>query len=182
MRNRFQGSGRPSTKKTGRTMNAEAARIEHLKLIQAVVARLGRNSFAIKSTAAAVSAALVAFTASVGSPFAALGGFAVLSLWLLDARFLRQERAFRRLFDSIRTGLPKEHGADKRKNGNGLCDHRGSTNGRRRHCGPVPRVRGRIPCQQPSMPPVRRAPWGTLRPLLRHVAGVGQMKRENWLR
>ena len=93
-------------------MNAEAARIEHMKLIQAVVARLGRNSFAIKSTAAAVSAALVAFTASVGSPFAALGGFAVLSLWLLDARFLRQERAFRRLFNSIRTGPPKEPGAD----------------------------------------------------------------------
>ena len=93
-------------------MNAEAARIEHLKLIQAIVARLGRNSFVIKSTAAAASAALVAFTASVGSPFAALGGFTVVSLWLLDARFLRQERAFRRLFDSIRTGPPKEPGAD----------------------------------------------------------------------
>ena len=60
----------------------------------------------------AVAAALVAFTASVGSPFAALGGFVVLSLWLLDARFLRQERAFRRLFDSIRTRPPKEPGAD----------------------------------------------------------------------
>ena len=93
-------------------MDSEAARIEHLNLIQAVVARLGRNSFAIKSTAAAVSAALVAFTASVGSPFAALGGFAVLSLWLLDARFLRQERAFRRLFDSIKTGPPKKPGAE----------------------------------------------------------------------
>ena len=93
-------------------MSAEAARIEHLKLIQAIVARLGRNSFAIKSTAAAVSAALVAFTASVGSPFAALGGFAVLSLWLLDARFLRQERSFRHLYNSVRTGSPKEPGSD----------------------------------------------------------------------
>ena len=35
-----------------------------------------------------------------------------MSLWLLDARFLRQERVFRRLFDSIRTGPPKEPGAD----------------------------------------------------------------------
>ena len=93
-------------------MDIEAARIEHLKLIQAIVTRMGRNSFAIKSTAAAVSAALVAFTASVGSPLAALGGFAVSSLWLLDARFLRQERAFRRLFDSIRTGAPTEPGSD----------------------------------------------------------------------
>ena len=93
-------------------MDIEAARIEHLKLIQAIVARMGRNSFAIESAAAAIAAALVAFTASIGSPFAALGGFAVLSMWLLDARFLRQERAFRRLFDSIRTGLPKESGTD----------------------------------------------------------------------
>ena len=93
-------------------MSAEAARIEHLKLIQAVVARMGKNSFAIKSTAAAVSAALVAFTASVGSPLAALGGFAVLSLWLLDARFLRQERSFRHLYNSVRTGPPKEPGSD----------------------------------------------------------------------
>ena len=94
----------------GCTVSAEAARIEHLKLIQAVIARLGRNSFAIKSTAAAVSAVLVAFTASVGSPLAALGGFAILSLWLLDGYFLWQERAFRRLYDSVRTESPAEPG------------------------------------------------------------------------
>ena len=93
-------------------MDPEAARIEHLKLIQAVVARLGSNSFAIKSTAAAVSAALVAFTASIGSPLAALGGFAILSLWLLDASFLRQERGFRRLYDFVRTGESAKSGAD----------------------------------------------------------------------
>ena len=93
-------------------MSAETARIEHLKLIQAIVARLGRNSFAIKSTAAAVSAALAALTTSLDSPFAALGGFAVLSLWLLDARFLQQERSFRRLYDSVRKGSPKEPGSD----------------------------------------------------------------------
>ena len=92
-------------------MSAEAARIEHLKLIQAIVARLGRNSFAIKSTAAAVSAALVAFTASVGSPLAALGGFAVLSLWLLGARFLRQERSFRHLYDFVRKGPTNDPGS-----------------------------------------------------------------------
>ena len=93
-------------------MEPEAARIEHLKLIQSVVARLGRNSFAIKSTAAAVSAALVALTASLGSPLAALGGFAILSLWLLDANFLRQERGFRQLYDSAIKGDPKEPGSE----------------------------------------------------------------------
>ena len=93
-------------------MDAEEARVEHLKLIQAVVNRLGRNSFAIKSAAAAASAVLVAFTASANSPLAAVGGFAILSLWLLDARFLRQERGFRRLYDSVRKGAPAEPSSD----------------------------------------------------------------------
>ena len=93
-------------------MDPETARIEHLKLIQAVVTRLGRNSFAIKSTAVAVSAALAALITSLGSPLAALGGLAVLSLWLLDAFFLRQERSFRHLYDSVREGQPKGPGSD----------------------------------------------------------------------
>ena len=88
----------------GRDLGSEAGRIEHLKLIQAVVDRLGRNSFTIKSTAAAASAALVAVTASVSSPLTAFGGLAILSLWLLDARFLRQERSFRRLYNSCKEG------------------------------------------------------------------------------
>ena len=93
-------------------MDAEAARVEHLKLIQAVVDRLGRSSFAVKSTAAAAAAALSAFTASAGSPPAALAGLAVPLLWLLDARFLEQERGFRRLYDSVRRGAPPPCGSD----------------------------------------------------------------------
>ena len=99
-------------REAGQDIDSETARIEHLKLIQAVVDRLARNSFAIKSTAAAASAALVAVAASINSPFAALGGYAVLSLWLLDARFLRQERDFRRLYDSVRRGTPARPGSD----------------------------------------------------------------------
>ena len=91
-------------------MNPEATRIEHLKLIQGVIDRLGRNSFATKSIAAAASAALVSFTASTDSAVSALAGFAVFPLWLLDAFFLERERGFRRLYDSVRQGLPSEHG------------------------------------------------------------------------
>lgn len=91
-------------------MNLEAARIEHLRLIQAVVDRLGRNSFAVKSIAAASSGALVAFTASTDSPGAALAGFAILPLWLLDAFLLERERSFRRLYDSVRHNPPSDHG------------------------------------------------------------------------
>ena len=93
-------------------MDPETARIEHLKLVQGIVNRIGRNSFAIKSAAATAVAVLVAFTASTDSPVAALAGLAVLPLWLLDARFLKQERNFRRLYDTIRRGPPSECGAD----------------------------------------------------------------------
>ena len=77
-------------------------------MIQAVVDRLGRNSFAIKSIAAASSAALVAFTVNSDSPGSALAGFVVFPLWLLDAFFLERERGFRRLYDAVRQGLPSE--------------------------------------------------------------------------
>ena len=93
-------------------MNPEAARIEHLKLIQAVISRMGRSSFAIKSTAAAASAALVAFIATTGSPAAASAGLALLPLWMLDARFLAQERGFRRRYDFVRKGSPPDYGCD----------------------------------------------------------------------
>ena len=94
-------------------MDPETARVEHLKLIQAVITRLARSSFAIKSTATAACAALVAFVASTDAPFVSAGGVAVLSLWLLDANFLRQERSFRRLYDSVRYGEPSARGTDR---------------------------------------------------------------------
>ena len=92
-------------------MDTETARIEHLKLIQAIIVRLSRNSFAVKSTTAAVSAALIAYTAVSSSPLAALGGVVLLALWVLDAFYLGQERGFRRLYDRIRLGRACEPGA-----------------------------------------------------------------------
>lgn len=91
-------------------MNSEAARVEHLKLIQGVVNRLSRNSFAVKSVATAATAALVAFTTGTESPVAALAGITILPIWALDALFLDRERGFRRLYDSVRRCAPVEHG------------------------------------------------------------------------
>ena len=94
-------------------MDSETARIEHLKLIQGIITRLARNSLVIKSAAVAASAALIAFVASTDAPLASLGGVAVLSLWVLDAHFLRQERSFRRLYDFIRDGEPAGFGTGR---------------------------------------------------------------------
>lgn len=91
-------------------MDIETARIEHLKLIQGIIERMGRNSFAIKAGAVTISAAVAAV--APGSTFVvSIGGVVlILVLWALDAFYLRQERAFRGLYDKIRTGLPADFG------------------------------------------------------------------------
>ena len=94
-------------------MYSETARVEHLKLIQAGITRLAGNSFAVKSTATAASAALIAFVVSASSPFAAIGAFAILSLCLLDAYYFPEERSFRRLYDFIRKEEAAELGSDR---------------------------------------------------------------------
>ena len=89
-------------------MDKEAARIEHLKLIQQVIERLARSSFVIKTAASTVTAAIVAATVAASTPAIGLGGVALLSLWGLDAFYLSRERRFRALFNQVRTGAASE--------------------------------------------------------------------------
>ena len=92
-------------------MDPESARIEHLKLIQDIIARLGRNSFAIKAVAATVVAAVIAATVSSRSPLiAAYAGLPVAMFWMLDAFYLLRERRYRKLYDLARRGSPPEPG------------------------------------------------------------------------
>ncbi|MEU0557422.1 hypothetical protein [Dactylosporangium sp. NPDC006015] len=85
------------------TSEFSAERIKHLEFIQAVVSRLGTSSFLVKGWALTISAAFFAVTASKlnwGVSTAAL--VPILAFWYLDAFFLRQERAFRCLYDEVR--------------------------------------------------------------------------------
>ncbi|SCF03276.1 hypothetical protein [Micromonospora mirobrigensis] len=78
-------------------------RIKHLEFIQAIVNRLGTNSFLIKGWAITVTAAIFAFEAKDPNWRMALTTFLpVVAFWLLDSYFLRQERLFRRLYDDVR--------------------------------------------------------------------------------
>ena len=93
-------------------MDKEAAKIEHLKLIQQVIERLARSSFIIKTAASTVTAAIVAAMAAASTPQVGLGGVALLSLWGLDAFYLSRERGFRDLFDQVRKGTASEYNAE----------------------------------------------------------------------
>jgi hypothetical protein len=80
----------------------EYSRLEHLKLIQGVVSRMGQNSFALKGWSVTLVSALLALAVNEKSrAFAALAFFPAVLFWGLDAYYLQQERLFRRLYGHV---------------------------------------------------------------------------------
>ncbi|WP_242434141.1 hypothetical protein [Streptomyces sp. CB01580] len=81
-----------------------ADRIKHLEFIQAIVTRLGNNSFLLKGWAMTITAAILALSAGQLSWQIALSGTVpLLGFWSLDSYFLRQERLFRALYEDARS-------------------------------------------------------------------------------
>ncbi len=84
------------------------AKIAHLQLLQAVITRMGGNSFLLKGWTVTLVAALFALAAVKTMPyFIYLTYFPLLVFWMLDGYFLRQERLFRKLYDRVRI-LPND--------------------------------------------------------------------------
>ena len=78
---------------------------EHLKLVQGVVTRLGGNSFLLKGWAVTLVAGLTAFAkADADRDIAWIACGAIVVFAFLDAYYLAQERAFRRLYEEAVTG------------------------------------------------------------------------------
>ena len=79
-------------------------RIKHLEMIQAVISRLGTNSFLVKGWAVTVAAAFWGFAISDREWGMALASvLPIVLFWWLDGYFLRVERLFRALHDAVRT-------------------------------------------------------------------------------
>ncbi len=86
-------------------MNGTEKVVEHLKIIEAVINRLGRNSLWVKtwSLALIVAAATLIATHYVHRPYFSLVLIPfVVGFWILDGYFLWQERLFRRVYDEVR--------------------------------------------------------------------------------
>lgn len=87
--------------------NFTAYRIDHLKMIQAVITRMSSNSATIKRYAIIITAAAISFAKALGAPNALLfTPFVILVFGLLDAYYLRLERRFRDLYDEVRVEPP----------------------------------------------------------------------------
>lgn len=80
-------------------------RIKHMEIIQAVIGRLGNDSFLVKGWAITIAGAFFGFAVNSTNWQLALAGLLpTLSFWGLDGYFLRSERLFRALHEHVRKG------------------------------------------------------------------------------
>jgi hypothetical protein len=76
---------------------------KHLEFIQNVIARLANDSFLLKGWAITVSGAFFGFGVQQNTGSLALVGLLpAMAFWALDAYYVKKERQFRKLFDSVR--------------------------------------------------------------------------------
>ena len=77
-------------------------KIAHLGFIQAVISRMGANSFLLKGWSITLVAALFALSAKdADRRFVVLAYFPVIVFWGLDGYFLHQEKLFRKLYEEV---------------------------------------------------------------------------------
>lgn len=83
-------------------MEPKPSKLEHLKMLQAVITRMASNSFMVKGWCVTLVSALIALSAKDAKYMVFVAFLPVLMFWWLDAFFLRQERLFRKLYDGVR--------------------------------------------------------------------------------
>jgi hypothetical protein len=84
-------------------------KLKHLDFIQAVISRMGSNSFLVKGWAVTLVAALFALAAKDSNVrFIYVAYLPVLAFWFLDTFFLRQEKLYRNLYNSVRVKPPEQ--------------------------------------------------------------------------
>ena len=79
--------------------------IKHLEMTQAIINRLGSNSFLLKGWSMTVIVTTMVLIAryDAQNPLIVLAVmFPVLGFWILDGYFLWQERLFRQVYDEVR--------------------------------------------------------------------------------
>ena len=75
----------------------------HLLTIQAIIARMGVNSFLLKGWSVTLISALFALSVSKANvSFVCIALLPCIVFWALDGYFLWQERLFRVLYDEVR--------------------------------------------------------------------------------
>ncbi len=84
--------------------DTDQSKIEHLKLVQGVISRMSQNSAQVKTLAVSLVTAVYIFSGLSDDPhwfIGAGGGIAVLFFWYMDARYLRLERCYIKLYEAV---------------------------------------------------------------------------------
>lgn len=81
--------------------------ITHLTFIQQIITRMASNSFNLKGWTVAMVAAIFALSSEDSSPwFSGITIFTTIIFWYLDGYYLRQERAYRQMYNAVVIGQP----------------------------------------------------------------------------
>lgn len=80
--------------------------IEHLKLIQNIITRMAGNSGQMKRWTMALVPVVAAFGKFGDAPLVAgfSGGIPLLFMWWQDAKYLKLEKAYRKMYEAIVAG------------------------------------------------------------------------------
>lgn len=79
-------------------------KIKHLEMIQGIISRMAKNSFALKGWAVTLVAGVFALASKDAEKLFCLIAYApILIFWGLDSYYLLQERLYRTLFNKVRT-------------------------------------------------------------------------------
>jgi histidine triad (HIT) family protein len=90
---------------TSQSTNGAEDRRQHLDFIQTVIGRMSTTSTLAKGWCLTVATAAFGFAVTKNSRgVGLLGGLTVVLFGFLDARYLREERRFRALYDDARCG------------------------------------------------------------------------------
>lgn len=85
-------------------------RVKHLEMLQTVISRVAGQGATLKNYCLTLTTALCGFGITLQRPVVALLSLLPITIFaLLDAQYLRLERRFRGLFDTVRTadwGVP----------------------------------------------------------------------------
>ncbi|MGW4090813.1 HIT family protein [Nocardia sp. NPDC004750] len=93
--------------KEGGPMSSPEDRRQHLGFIQAVVTRMAQASSSAKSWLLPIVTATYGYAITKDAPLVAIIGVIAVAIFaLLDANYLKQERAFRKLYDKVAEGGP----------------------------------------------------------------------------
>ena len=84
-------------------MAIDNGRLKHLEIIQQVITRMANNSFLLKGWSVTLLSAILAIAASKDGLHKVVwvGFLPLLTFWLLDGYFLRQERLFGKVWDRV---------------------------------------------------------------------------------